>query len=417
MLEVFRSACLPASQAIRQLKLRHVLALSAVVTISAASPTVAAAVHSVNPPNVRHVFIIVLENEDYHDTFGPKSPAAYLKKLAGQGALLPRYFAIGHFSLDNYIAMVSGQAPNPATQNDCSKFVEFVQIGMAPYGQAIGSGCVYPPGVQTIAGQLENKGLTWKAYMEDMGNNLQRDKSATCAHPVVGQSDDMQQAMVGDQYATRHNPFVYFHAIIDQPTCASHVVNLSQLAADLRSPQATPNFAFISPNLCHDGHDGGEGRTCVDGEPGGLVSADEFLAALVPQILMSPAFKKDGLLVVTFDESDVAVKTDPKTNQQSLVSDATACCGEQSGPNIDSAAKMFGGTPDQGPGILGPGGGRIGAVLLSPLITPGTVSRQAYNHYALLRSIEDIFGLDRLGYAAQDGLRSFGGDVFRKPGQ
>jgi hypothetical protein len=60
-------------------------------------------------------------------------------------------------------------------------------------------------------------------------------------------------------------------------------------------------LAFITPNLCHDGHDGGEGRTCVDGEPGGLVSTDRFLKTLVRQILESPAYKENGLLIITFD--------------------------------------------------------------------------------------------------------------------
>jgi hypothetical protein len=63
-------------------------------------------------------------------------------------------------------------------------------------------------------------------------------------------------------------------------------------------------------------------------------------------------------------------------------------------------------------GKTGPGGGRIGAVLLSPLIRPGTVSTVAYNHYSLLRSIEDIFGLPHLGDAAMPQVRSFGPDVF-----
>jgi hypothetical protein len=62
--------------------------------------------------------------------------------------------------------------------------------------------------------------------------------------------------------------------------------------------------------------------------------------------------------------------------------------------------------------VVGPGGGRIGAVLVSPLIKPGTVSKTPYNHYSLLRSIEDIFGLDYLGYAGQAGLKPFGADIF-----
>lgn len=389
-------------------------ALLAGLTLAAARPSIAAEAGAI--PSPRHVFIVVLENEGYRITFGPRSPATYLKKLARMGALLPNYYGIGHFSLDNYIAMVSGQAPNPATQGDCQDFVDFVPTGTAKMGQLVGSGCVYPATVPTIVGQLEARGLTWKAYMEDMGNIPARE-SATCGHPPIGQPDGTQQAMAGDQYATRHNPFMYFHAIVDAPSCADHVVNLSSLDADLRSVDTTANYVFITPNLCHDGHDGGEGgRKCVDGEPGGLVSINQFLSDLAPRILASPAFKMDGLLIVTFDESDVDVKYDPAAKTVKFeTGDTSACCGERPGPNITPGAMVFGATPDRGPGLLGPGGGRIGAVLVSPFIKPGTVSRRPYNHYALLRSIEDIFGLEHLGFAAQPGLRGFGSDIFAGP--
>jgi hypothetical protein len=160
------------------------------------------------------------------------------------------------------------------------------------------------------------------------------------------------------------------------------VVPLPELETALRTVDATPNYSFIAPSLCHDGHD----RPCKNGEPGGLVSANEFLRHWVPLITNSPAFRKDGLLIVTFDEA--------------LSIDATSCCNEQSGPNVQKA------------GVNGPGGGRIGAVLLSPFIKPGTVSDVPYNHYAMLRSVEDIFGLPYLGYAGQNGLASFGPDVY-----
>jgi hypothetical protein len=188
------------------------------------------------------------------------------------------------------------------------------------------------------------------------------------------------------------------------------VVNLSALADDLADETTTPNYIFITPNLCHDGHDGGEGgKKCVDGQPGGLISADAFLADTVPQILGSPAFKHDGLLIVTFDEAD------------SEGGDASACCREPRGPNIKPGAMVVFDNPpptppdqipDKGPGISGPGGGRVGAVLVSPFIKPGTVSKNPYNHYALLRSVEDFFARDHLGYAGQKGLKSFGKDVF-----
>ena len=138
-------------------------------------------------------------------------------------------------------------------------------------------------------------------------------------------------------------------------------------------------------NEGYDGHD----APCVTGAPGGLAQADAFLSQWVPTIMAAPAYRDGGLIVITFDEG----------------SDSAACCGETSGispshPNVPL------------PGKTGPGGGRTGAVLLSPLIRPGTVSTVAYNHYSLLRSIEDIFGQPHLGDAAMPQVRSFGPDVF-----
>jgi hypothetical protein len=175
-------------------------------------------------------------------------------------------------------------------------------------GQLPGSGCIYPAKVQTLADQLTRAGLSWKGYMEDMGADPTRE-AAACGHVAVGTYDTTHKASASDEYADKHNPFVYFHSIIDGAAgCRAHVVNLSALANDLKQTRTTPSFAYIVPGLCHDGHD----APCANGEPGGLVSADRFLHTWVPRILASPAFRRDGLLVITFDEGG----------------DATACCGE-----------------------------------------------------------------------------------------
>ena len=232
------------------------------------------------PHRISHVFLIVLENEGFDQTFGPGSPAPYLARaLTRQGVLLSHYYATGHESLDNYLAMVSGQAATPETRDDCELFADFAQTGTTSDGQAIGRGCVYPKSVKTLADQLTAHGQTRRAYLEDMGNDPARE-APTCAHPAINAKDLTGEAEapstgvpLGDQFALRHNPFVYFHSIIDSPTCATAVVNLRQLARDLASEKSTPNFVFIAPNLCNDGHD----EPCVDGQPGGLVSADRFL--------------------------------------------------------------------------------------------------------------------------------------------
>src|SRR4051812_28543035 len=95
-----------------------------------------------------HVFVIVLENKTYEETFGSDSPAPYLATtLPAQGVLLRQYHGTGHFSLDNYISMNSGQAPNPQTQGDCQDYTDFVSPNGGALdgdGQALGTGCVYP---------------------------------------------------------------------------------------------------------------------------------------------------------------------------------------------------------------------------------------------------------------------------------
>jgi phosphatidylinositol-3-phosphatase len=371
--------------------LRVVLASTfPVVALAATLALVPSAASRSSLPPIRHVFVIVLENESYASTFGDPSADPYLAKtLPSKGALLQQYYGIGHESNDNYIAMVSGQGPNPDTQGDCQVYSDFVGTGpSARDGQAVGAGCVYPQQVQTIGNQLTENGLTWKSYMEDMGNIPSREP-ADCGHPALDSQDGTQTAMAGDGYAARHDPFVYFHSIVDdQAYCDAHVVRLTGLAGDLADASTTPSLSFIVPNLCDDGHD----YPCKNQPtPGASAQADidAFLAKWVPKITSSPACKKDGLLVITFDESNGSQ------------SDSSSCCNESAGPD----------TPL--PGITGMGGGRIGAVLLSPFIRPGTVSSTPYNHYSLLGSIESLFGLPRLGYAATTSA-TFGGDVYNR---
>ncbi|WP_369394709.1 alkaline phosphatase family protein [Streptomyces sp. CG1] len=368
-------------------------------------------------PPVGHVFVIQLENKNFDETWGPNSAAPYLSKtLRSQGLLLTQYYGIGHNSLDNYIAQLSGQSPNAETQADCQIYSNFVQVngsasgqvsaavsastqaggvttqtqvqasasasastGTATNGQVIGQGCVYPSQVHTLAGQLSAAGKTWKGYMEDMGT--------PCRHPVLNTQDQTQKAQIGDQYAVRHNPYMYFHEVIDSPDCQKNVVDLNALTTDLQQTTTTPNFSYITPNLCSDGHD----SPCVDGRPGGLASADAWLQKWVPVITSSPAFQEDGMLVITSDESD-----GPQT-------DSSACCGEGPGPNVAL------------PGLTGLGGGRIGALVISPhFVQPNSWNDTPYNHYSLLASIEDLFGLPYLGYAGKPGLPRFGTDVYNR---
>lgn len=353
------------------------------------------------PPKVGHVFVIVLENESYESTFGDPTADPYLAQtLPAEGALLQDYYATGHESNDNYISLVSGQPPNTENQADCQVFSDFLGAVTLPGGVEGGEGCVYPASVANIGTQLTGAKRTWKAYEQDMGNDPNRE-TAACGHPAVGSIDETQKAEAGDGYAARHDPFVYFHSVIDEQTyCDQHVVALGSptgampaaalrgetgLAKDLTHAGKTPSFSFITPNLCQDGHD----YPCVN-ETGGtsaLADIDGFLETWVPLITSSPAFRHNGLLEITFDESD------------GPTSDSSSCCEE---------------TPGSGsplPGITGPGGGKVGAVLISPFIKAGTVSATPYNHYSSLASWESLLGLPRLADAASV-PGTFGSEVF-----
>src|SRR3954465_8145676 len=149
------------------------IALTVALVVLGAS---AGAAQAAPQPPVRHVFTIVLENKDYEQTFGAQPAAPHLaKELVSHGTLLTQYFGTGHLSLDNYLTMVSGQAPNPETQADCQLFRDVTPGVVVADGQALGSGCVFPKAVPTVVDQLESKGLTWRGYMEDMGADPARE--------------------------------------------------------------------------------------------------------------------------------------------------------------------------------------------------------------------------------------------------
>ena len=379
---------LRAKERLRELCILAVAVGGLSFALAACGTAVPSTTTSFKAPPIGHVFTIVLENKGYRETWGRSPEAPFLtRKLAAKGQLLTRYYATGHFSLGNYITMLSGQSQNTNTQQDCHQYVDVQPGTIGADGQALGQGCVYPDTVKTLVDELrDTRRLDWRGYMEDMGDDPERERKR-CAHPTIGSSDPTQQASVADQYATRHNPFAYFHSITDSDRyCRRHVVPLDALKRDLRSVRTTRNYTFITPDLCSDGHD----DPCINpGQAGGYEGIDEFLHRWAPRILRSPAYRNDGLLVIVFDESEGSSR---------------ACCFVPTGPNVAEQ------------GISGPGGGRTGALLISQWVKPGTTNDHPYNHYDLLLTMTDLFGVDPLGYAVPPAAEPFGEDVFSMRG-
>ncbi len=269
--------------------------------------------------DIKHVWLIILENKSYDATFTGLNQNSYLwKTLPSQGVELTNYYGTGHYSMDNYISMVSGQSAQADTQSDCSvaatnfgsnasiitKGADKGQVASlanaaqpsganAPNGQ---NGCVYPSQSATLFNQLDAAGKTWKGYAQDLGAQPGRD-DALCGGPgTTANNPDTNPtklstpssfpagvtsftgAQANDQYVAKHFPFPWFHSLtgstkadgsttpaLTKPAqggsdCDSaHIANLdnasSGLFHDLQKSSTTPAFSWITPNNCSDAHD------------------------------------------------------------------------------------------------------------------------------------------------------------------
>jgi hypothetical protein len=190
------------------------------------------------------VAVLVLENRSYDEVIGnPDAP--YLNGLARRYALATNYYAIGHPSLPNYIALIGGSTFE--IRGDCT-------------------GC--DTEARSLVGQLDAAGISWKAYFEDLTSN-RRPGPRTAV------------------YDPHYNPFVYYEGIRSSALGRSRVVDFDELRSDLRR-RTLPRFSWIAPGVLHDGHDGS------------LREADRYVSELVPRILR--ALGPEGVLFVTWDE-------------------------------------------------------------------------------------------------------------------
>jgi hypothetical protein len=358
-------------------------------------------------PPIKHVWFIILENKSYDATFTGLNDNTYLwKTLPSQGTLLTNYYGTGHFSLDNYISLVSGQGPQADTQADCPTYKDMAGAldtnPLSPnYGQFVaagtpyqaGEGCVYPADVPTLFNQLDAAGVTWKAYAQDLGNpdaSGPVHDAGGCGGPSLNPTTDPVpnpgSANATDQYVPKHYPLPWFHSLIDNPQDCTpeHVANLfdpnNGLYHDLQKVSTTPEFSWISPNNCSDAHDavchgnnlsGGFSDPNTPNPPvnytGGLYAADLFLEHVIPEIEASPAFKDNGLIDISFDEGFPAFTftansfnnspTDPATAASSLAADSAGenlfgvnVHYEPTGPNTPLLTDASGNQLYPGPG-------------------------------------------------------------------
>ncbi len=298
---------------------------------------------------IKHVFVVSVASPGYEAAFGTSPQMPYLAQtLRPQGELLAHYSLLDAGALPNEIATVSGEPPTASTKAGCPD-----------YGK-----CVYAAEILTLADQLGLARFTWRAYAEGMVDPT-TGAPANCVYP----QPDSPESTTPGSYSAKANPFVYFHSLLDLGECSANDVPATELEKDLAKAEKTPNFSYIAPSLCSAGVPGqcpppAPGATAVEG----AAAADAYLSQIVPKILASPAYKKDGLLIVTFNQA-----TPPAA-----------------------------GAPAPAEPL------KTGALLVSPFITAGSTDVAEYSPYSLLKSTEDLFGLEYLGKAAGVKVRSFG---------
>jgi hypothetical protein len=385
-------------------------------------------------PPVKHVFLIVLSDTGFNQAFGPGAPATYLSKtLVSQGELLDDFYAVTGGELANEIALISGQGPTVQTAEDCPQYTAITPATVGADGQVLGSGCVYPSQTDTLAEQISADGETWKAYVEGIGETPAQ--PATCAHPVLGAADANHVPTAEDPYVTWRDPFVYFESVTGNATCASSIVGLGQLASSLKSAKSAPALSYIVPDRCHDGSE----EACAPGAPAGLAASDSFLSTVVPEIEDSPAYKAGGLIAITSDQAPQSgpdadasgccmTSTFPNLPAGAAGATATTPTGEAGATSTTVPATTTTGTTTSGTTTTGTatpstttttgtttpaGGGRVGLLLISKYTKPGSINVVGeYNDFSLLASIEDLFGVSRLGYAGSEGLLAFNKSVY-----
>ncbi len=353
-------------------------------------------------PKIKHVFLIVLSDQSYAGVFGPESQAHYLVgQLEPKGTLLARYDAVAHEQLPNEVALISGQGATPQTAANCPSYTPIEPASAGADGQVLGQGCVYPVSTPTLPGELEAAHLRWRAYLEGLGEGPAH--VPACSHPVLGQADPTTPPAGGTSagasapsgaYATYRNPFAYFRSLTASGACARSETGISQLQPDLAHPASAASLSYIVPGLCHDG----DPTPCTPGAVAGPAGADSFLRRVVPEILASGAYKQNGLLVITTDEA-------PSSGE---FEDSSSCCGQPAFPNLGALGVSPIGRPR--------GGGAVGALLLSPFIKGPASSAEEYNHFSLLATIEDLFGVKRLGYAGLSAVTPLAPSIFTASG-
>lgn len=216
--------------------------------------------------------------------------------------------------------------------------------------QGIGCDCHAQPGqgtCGTFSCNLILGGCTCTASVKNLADQLE---TANKTWMAFGEGMGTPCNLVDDSstsYAVRHVPFLYYDDIqTDATRCAKHVVDYSSFAV-----ASAPEFTYIAPSLIDDMHDP------VPASAANITAGDKWIGSVVDGLLASSAYTDGGLIIIVWDEDD----------------------GSGGITGSDDPIPIF---------------------VLSPYAkSAGYVSAATMDHYSLLATLEDAFGLPRLGNA------------------
>jgi phospholipase C len=323
-------------------------------------------------PRYAHIFVIVAENKGYDLIIGPHTHAPNINRLAQQYGLASQFFAEVHPSEGNYIAMLAGDTLG-IHDDDAYYCKPGTHDKWCPKSQRRDY-VDHTFTVRSLIDQLQARGLTWKAYMESLpepGSLAVR--WPTADKPVAG--------VPAQLYAAKHNGFVNFRNVQQDPARSSKIVDFETLYRNLAAGDV-PNYAHIVPNQCNDMHGRDEGpdvpADCRKTNLEGLIArGDRVIDEVVSRLMASAIWRSadNTAIVITFDENDKEDRAGPDQG----------CCGNEPGSAANS------------------GGGRIPTVIITNHGPRGVVDDTPYNHYSLLRTTEAAFGIgEYLGHASDE---------------
>jgi hypothetical protein len=315
-------------------------------------------------PRYDHIIVILEENKNYDQILNP-ALAPNIAGLATKYGDATQFFGEVHPSEGNYVALLGGDTfgihDDDAFYCHPGTVDPFCAGAMAP-GYAD-----HAVTARHLGRQLEEIGLSWKGYYESL-------PGPGSLAVIAGDPAAADGARDNALYASKHSGFMNFTSVRKDPKRAEHIVDFHQLDADLAANRL-PSFALVVPNQCNEMHGlrgPGLPADCDAGNVAGLIArGDKVTGDLVRRVQATAAWRSPGnvAVVITFDEGSGQTRE--------------GCCAVTPG-----APSNF-------------GGGHIPTIVITNHGPRGVRDDTPYNHYSLLRTIEDAFGIsEHLVHAA-----------------